>query len=108
MSRQFVSRFSDNGLVRHVYLDWVWFPSTMTLLKEALIDCSYVLDVGCGNNSFMRDVNYPMEIVGIDLFTPYLMQSKSRKIHDDYLKADINKIEFKEKSFDAILLLGNV
>ncbi|MBT9151216.1 MAG: hypothetical protein DDT40_01404 [candidate division WS2 bacterium] len=44
--------------------------------------------------------------VGVELFRPYLEESKRRGIHCDYILADIRKVEFKEDSFDAVCCLG--
>ena len=43
--------------------------------------------------------------VGVELFEPYLKESKKSGIHNQYIKADIRKVELKPKSFDAVVLL---
>jgi len=78
------------------------FPSWIGYLKKELSDCSTVLDLGCGYNSPIQHCDVPFSL-GVELFEPYLQESKAKGIHNQYIKADIRKIEFKPKSFDAIL-----
>lgn len=81
-------------------------PYTYYLGKE-LEDCYSILDLGCGSNSPIQYYHFHYSI-GVELFEQYIQQSKTRRIHSDYIKADIRKIEFKEKSFDAVLALDVV
>lgn len=66
--------------------------------------CGYesVLDLGCGCNSPIQHCNVPFS-VGVDLFEPYLEESKKKAIHSEYIKADMREVEFEPKSFDAVL-----
>ncbi len=61
-----------------------------------------VLDLGCGCNSPIQHCNVPFS-VGVDLFEPYLEESKKKAIHSEYIKADMREVEFESKSFDAVL-----
>lgn len=78
------------------------FPSWIEELKRKLSDCNTVLDLGCGYNSPIQHCKVPFS-VGVELFEPYLQESKKKGIHNQYVKADIRKVEFEPKSFDAIL-----
>ena len=80
----------------------IFFPGIVEQLKKDLSGCQSVLDLGCGYNSPVQYANVPFK-VGVDLFDPYLEQSKNKKIHNKYIKADINKVEFPPKSFDAVM-----
>jgi SAM-dependent methyltransferase len=71
-------------------------------LKKELSDCNTVLDLGCGYNSPIQYCNVHYS-VGVELFEPYLQESQKKHIHNEYIKADIRNIEFKPKSFDAVL-----
>ena len=71
-------------------------------LKKELSGCESVLDIGCGCNSPIQHCNVPFS-VGVDLFEPYLDESKKKAIHSEYIKADIREVEFEAKSFDAVL-----
>jgi len=75
------------------------------LIKE-LKDCESILDLGCGWQSplLYKPVRFS---VGLDLWYPYLLESKAKKIHRYYVQADLLKdMPFKENSFDAVLLLS--
>jgi hypothetical protein len=80
------------------------FPGLTTYLKKELAECNSVLDLGCGHNSPLQHCRVPFS-VGIELFDPYLEESKKKGIHNQYVKADIRKVEFKPKSFDAVVAL---
>jgi hypothetical protein len=43
--------------------------------------------------------------VGVELFEPYLLESQRKSIHSQYIRADIRRLEFKPKSFDAVLAI---
>jgi len=79
-------------------------PSWIECLKKELSNCNTVLDIGCGYNSPIQycDVSFS---VGVELYEPYLQESKKKGIHNQYIKADIRRIEFKPKSFDAVVAL---
>jgi len=78
------------------------FPGEREYLKKELSDCDSVLDLGCGDNSLIQYYNIPFS-VGVEIFEPYLQKSKKRSIHNQYIKLDIRKIEFKPKSFNVVL-----
>lgn len=73
-------------------------------LRKEISGCDTVLDLGCGKNSLVQYCNVPFS-VGVELFEPYLQESKNKSIHNQCIKADIRKIEFKPKSFDAVVAL---
>ena len=78
--------------------------SLIEYLKKELSNCNSVLDIGCGYNSLIQYFNVPFS-VGVELFEPYLEESKKKGIHNEYIKADIRKVELKPKSFDNVVLL---
>jgi len=90
-------------LLKRLY-HWL-FPPWTNYLNKALSDCETVLDLGCGNNSPIQYVPISYS-VGVELFRPYLEESKRVGIHSDYILADIRKVDFKENSFDAVCCLG--
>jgi len=95
-------QFVKNKVLNPLYTKF--FQDTMNIFKSELFDCGTVLDLGCGYNSSIQycDVSFS---VGVELFDPYLQKSKKKRIHNQYIKADISKLDFKPKSFDAIICL---
>jgi SAM-dependent methyltransferase len=77
---------------------------TIGLLRKELSGCEYVLDLGCGYNSPVQylDVRYSL---GVELFEPYLNESRSKSLHSEYRQADIREVSFEDDSFDAVILL---
>lgn len=83
------------------------FPSRVYHIGKALSGCKTVLDLGCGTGDLMVGVNKEgFYAVGIDLFKPYLSLSKEKKGHSEIVMADIEKVEFRPKSFDAVMAIG--
>ena len=82
------------------------FPTRDFPIRQALRGCQSVLDIGCGTGDFMDDVNKSgFYAVGVDLFKPYLHISKERKTHNAFVMGDIETLEFKPKSFDAVMAI---
>jgi len=79
-------------------------PSFDIVLERELSGCETVLDLCCGDHSMIQLLNIPLT-VGVELFEPYLEESKRKGIHSQYIKADISKLEFKPKSFDAVIAI---
>lgn len=77
-------------------------PDSTIIMRRELSGCDAVLDLGCGYNSITKYCNIPLT-VGVELFKPYLEESIRRGIHSQYIKADITRLEFKSKSFDAVI-----
>ena len=106
MSEMHHSSYTPNipPLIKRVYR--FFFPSGINYVKKELAGCETVLDLGCGWGS-----NSPLEgmalryTLGVDIFQPYLEECRQKAIHSDYIRADIREIEFKDSSFDAVLML---
>jgi len=80
------------------------FPDWLKILRKELVNCDRVLDLGCGYNSTLQYCNVPFS-VGVESFNPYLQESKKKGIHNQYIKADIRKIEFQPEAFDAVVAI---
>ena len=76
-------------------------------LEHSLRDCESVLDVACGNDSPLRHCKKTFHSTGFDIFEPYLLESKEKGIHDDYIVSDVAHINKKieRKSYDAVVAL---
>ena len=64
-----------------------------------------VLDVGCGDGSFMALLNKDkkFEVTGIDAYKSYLAKAKKTGVYKKLILGDVRKLPFKEKSFDIVL-----
>ncbi len=78
------------------------FPPLDRLLQKELSGCERVLDLGCGHHSPLGSCRIPYS-VGVELFEPSLQESRRKRIHTEYVKADIRAVVFKPKSFDAVI-----
>jgi len=79
------------------------FHTMVYCLKRELTDCYSVLDLGCGPDSPIKYCRVPFS-VGVDVFEPYIQASKKKKIHIEYLLANITDLNFEPESFDAVIL----
>lgn len=75
-------------------------PSLVSLLEKELDEKGWILDVGCGQSSPLSVVKKGSYRVGLDSFMPFILLSKKRSIHDDYILADARHLPFRSKSFD--------
>ena len=86
------------------YKKFLQSPKWTEYLKREISGCDSVLDLGCGYNSLIQICDVPFSI-GVELFEPYVEESRKKGIHHQCIKADIRKIEFNPKTFDAIIFL---
>ncbi len=80
------------------------FPEWTERLKNELVLCDTVIDLGCGYNSPIQYCDIPFS-VGVEIFDTYLQESKRKCIHNEYIKADVRNIKLEPKSFDAVVAL---
>lgn len=67
-----------------------------------------VLDVGCGQGypmQMLKMVRSDLKITGVDLFKDYLKEAKKSGIYEKLVNVDVNKMKFKDKSFDTVICL---
>jgi len=62
------------------------------------------LDIGCGQDSPIKNIENKSYCVGLDGFKPYLLESKKKRIHNDYVLASFNNLCFKDCSFENVVL----
>lgn len=80
------------------------FPTWIEYLKREIDRDDTVLDLGCGYNSPLQYCDIAFS-VGVELFAPYLEESRKKAIHNEYVEADIREVDFKSKSFDVVLAM---
>lgn len=95
-------RYLDRFFLGNLY-DQI-FPSWVKYLKKELSDCGTVLDLGCGSDSPIQYCNVPFS-VAVECFEPYMVESKKKGIHNEYIEEDVRRIEFEPHSFDAVICL---
>lgn len=64
-----------------------------------------LLDVGCGDNSPIKNFSSRLHTTGVDAFAPSIDNSKKKGIHNEYYLMDILAIneKFKPGSFDVVI-----
>ena len=91
----------------------VYLKSVRNFAKEKMpyISGSKVLDAGCGNGAFLRAIKsvYPkIEAVGIDKegarIKEALYKEKKRRLGINYAVCQIEKLQFKAASFNAVIM----
>ncbi len=95
-------KFDNNLLPLKIFLLSLADPVCWVIDKSA----ESILDVGCGQGLPMQMINVRMNVVksiGVDIYEPYIKEGKKRKIHTEYIKADIRKFSFKDKSVDVVM-----
>ncbi len=84
------------------------FKTDVYNLKADLSDCKTVLDIGCGPNSIIKYCNNLSYSIGVEAFAPYVSLSKAKGIHTEYLNSNILDVNFKDNSFDAVIMVDVV
>lgn len=84
-----------------------FFSKYDVLIEREVKDCKTLLDVGCGANSPVQTFNKNLHCVGVDAFEPSIERSKKKKIHNEYVQADVLAIDtkFAPESFDIVVAL---
>ena len=80
-------------------------PTQIYLLRKELAGCQTVLDLGCGPSSPIQYCGPFKHSVGVEVFEPYLKESRAKGIHQEYLLSHIEDLDFEENSFDAVALI---
>ena len=75
-------------------------------LREALLGCKSVLDVGSGVSHTLRQLGVE-RAVGAEGYLPSLEMAKSQNTHDEYVQCDVQKLAdyFQPGQFDACVAL---
>src|SRR4030042_2307058 len=71
-------------------------------LRDNLVFCDSVLDLGCGQSSMIQYVPWIEYSVGVEIWEPYIEESKKHKIHTSYVHSDVTKF-IPDNNFDAVI-----
>lgn len=76
-----------------------------TIIRNLLRRSKTILDVGCGDGSFMTQINSDnkFDVLGIDFFDPYIKKAKVAGVYKNVVKMDIKKMQFNKQMFDSVL-----
>lgn len=87
------------------FLRWLFHEEHYTIAR-ALRDCQTVLDLGCGANSPIAKYPNIKYSVGVDIDKVSILSARKRKTHTKLINEDIDSVDFDDKSFDAVTLIG--
>lgn len=73
-------------------------------------DVKTILDLGCGRGEFgdVFNQNGQFDITGVDIFQPYIDECLKKGRYIRVIKSDLEKINFKDQSFDAVICLQTI
>src|ERR1039457_2882055 len=71
-------------------------------LREALLGCESVLDVGCGVTPTLRQLGV-VQTVGAEGYAPSFLEAKRQNTHDQLVQCDVRELskQFQPRQFDA-------
>ncbi|MCX6776230.1 MAG: class I SAM-dependent methyltransferase [Candidatus Micrarchaeota archaeon] len=81
------------------------FPHMVILVRRELEGCKSFLDLGCGRDSPVKHFSKEFYCVGVDVFKPFIEESRKKGIHDEYTLMNVTNLKFKPRSYDAVLAL---
>lgn len=88
-------------LYRNIYFKLFGKYKLKTLIDNEIQNNWTILDAGCGRDSPLKHIKNGSYKVGLDFYEPYIVQSKAKRIHNDYVIGDVKEMPFKDKSFDV-------
>lgn len=97
--KELLRRLYHNPLVEKIT------PTMIACLKQELADCKTVLDLGCGADSPIQFCKNIENSTAVEIYKPYIRESKKKKIHTSYVNERIDHVNFPRKSFDAVIML---
>ncbi len=83
------------------------FHSSGKVLERELRGCDSILDLGCGWDPPVKEKT-GFYSVGVDISISCLQEARRLGNNDSFIQADLNKLEFKPKSFDAVISVNAI
>lgn len=89
--------------LKDLYNTYVFGQVALSRLKG----CKRVLELGCGDNSLLvkSGITERMDVVGVDIFQPYLERHMANRTYNSCICADITRVDFADGSFDAVVCM---
>jgi SAM-dependent methyltransferase len=108
----FFSRKEQAEFIQRVYKEAPpaiqnYFNSETELLRNALIGCSRVLEVGCGFGRALSGVDSAIEYTGVDIGFDYVAEAQILNPQFSWVCGDATVLPFKSEIFDAVFLIQN-
>ena len=77
------------------------------VLQRMLKGCNRILELGCGGNSLLvrTGITKKADVVGVDIFKPYVDSHLARKTYSSCICADVTEVNFKDGEFDAVVCM---
>ena len=95
------------NFLKNIYLKIFGRYQLLSLLSREIESRWRILDVGCGQSSLLQFIPKGENSwwVGLDYFEPYIIESRKKKIHDDYILSDARSLPFEDNSFDCAIAI---
>lgn len=74
-------------------------------LNKFFGDSVTVLDVGCWDSSVLEQLPRRFKATGLDAYEPIIEKSRTKGFHDDYIVADVTKVQIAPKTYDAVIAI---
>lgn len=91
--------------IRNIYFKLFGAYRLTSLIDKEVQDNWTILDAGCGRSSLLKKIKKGIYRVGLDIYKPYILESKKQLIHDDYILGDVRALPFQSNSFDCIMAI---
>lgn len=96
-------------IYKHLYNCYLWLSAICNPVWWILDRrTKTILDLGCGQGypmQILKMINKNIQATGVDLFETYLKEARRLNIYEKVKVCDVNKLPFKEKSFDTVICL---
>jgi len=87
--------------IKNIYLKLFEAHRLTALVDKEIQDNWTILDAGCGRSPLLKKIKKGTYKVGLDIYEPYIFESKKQLIHDDYILGDVRALPFESNSFDC-------
>ncbi len=96
-----IERFYETSYAK----EYVWTSEKYSVAHEFLKDCKRVLDIGCGDGSFLaslKESSSDKEVYGVEISKEAVSVASSKGIHASQLDVGREKFPFPDDFFDGI------